>query len=126
MLPRKLIGQFNLRHDVFGLSDDLNRASVLLPDEKIVFKGAVEERALRRRASRLIPIQVSPLKPKNRQLILTSHRLVCVKQRGRGVLSIKHELLTQSTQDPSSKDKSHIISVEPKSSKEFVVMTVSR
>lgn len=103
----------------------LCRTSVLLPNEKIVFSGPVEERALRRRASRLIPIQVSPLKPKNRQLILTNHRLVCVKQRDRGVISVKHELLAQAPKIASAKDKHHIVAVEAKASKEFVVLTVS-
>lgn len=99
---------------------------MLLRDEIIVFSGPVEERALRRRASRLIPITVSPLKPKHRQLILTSRRLVCVKQRARGVLSIKCELLIRPPKNGSTKDKNHIIGVESKTPKEFVVMTVSR
>lgn len=99
---------------------------------------------MRRRASRLIPITVSPLKPKIRQLILTSHRLVCVKQRDRGILSMKSELAfrppismngtggnhtngTSSSGKDKDKDKdsrTFIVGVEAKTDNEFVVLTV--
>lgn len=110
---------------------------MLLPDETSVFTSRVEARPMRRRASRLIPIAVSPLKPKIRQLILTSHRLICVKQRDRGVLSIKCEVVfrppapvngngvVNGKEKEKDKDpRSFIIGVEPKTEKEFVVLTV--
>jgi 3-phosphoinositide dependent protein kinase-1 len=108
---------------------------LLLPDETSVFTSRVEARAMRRRASRLIPISVSPLKPKIRQLILTSHRLICVKQRDRGVLSIKCEVVFRpptpvngnGVVNGKEKDKdsrSFIIGVETKTEKEFVILTV--
>lgn len=127
-----------------------NRSSVLLPDEQNLFASRVEERAMRRRASRLIPIAVSPLKPKIRQLIITNHRLVCVKQRDRGVLSVKCELVFRlavsgvngtgscstnvgggvsgtgtGKEKAADKDsRTFVIDVESKTDKEFVVLTV--
>lgn len=85
---------------------------------------------MRRRASRLIPITVSPLKPKIRQLMLTSQRLICVKQRDRGVLSIKCELafrpanVNVNGKEKEKDSRTYIIGVEPKTDREFVVLTV--
>jgi|SRR5882762_10296325 3-phosphoinositide dependent protein kinase-1 len=107
------------------------RSSLLLPEEKIQFTSRVEARPMRRRASRLIPITVSPLKPKIRQLILTTHRLVCVKMRERGVLSKKCELVFQGAAAASSsvnaggKDsRAFVMGVETKTDREFMVLTV--
>jgi 3-phosphoinositide dependent protein kinase-1 len=87
---------------------------------------------MRRRASRLIPITVSPLKPKIRQLMLTSQRLICVKQRDRGVLSIKCELafrpanvnVNGKEKEKDKDSRTFIIGVEAKTDREFVILTV--
>lgn len=108
---------------------------MLVPDEEIIFSSKVESRVIRRRASRLVRhIAVSPAKPKIRQLILTSHRLVSIKQRDRGDLSLKSELIFQSPsgsnnvsgkgKDKDKESRSHIIGVESKTEREFVVLTV--
>lgn len=111
------------------------RSALLTSNETNLFASRVEARAMRRRASRLIPITVSPLKPKLRQLILTNQRLICVKQRDRGVLSIKGELAfrpsvaTNGNVNGKEKEKdkdsrTFIIGVESKTEREFVVLTV--
>lgn len=107
---------------------DLNlndRSSVLLHGETILFNSTVEARSLRRRASRLIPIPVSPSKFRTRPLILTTHRLVCVKihHKGRGI-TVKSEFTIRGPEKGKEKDSRSIVSVEPKGEKEFVVMTV--
>lgn len=109
---------------------EVDLSSLLLSDEKIMFTSRVEARAIRRRASRLILISVSPLKPKVRQLILTSHRIVSVKQRERGILSKKCELFfrpsSTSVNGISGKEKDSrifIVGVEAKTDREFVVLT---
>jgi 3-phosphoinositide dependent protein kinase-1 len=108
-------------------------ASILrLPDtEVILFKSTVEARSLRRRASRLIPLPVPSSKAKTRELILTSRRLICLKQRskGPGGISIKSELALRASEKLTEKDKEKesrgiVASVEKKGEREFVVLTV--
>jgi len=118
-----------------GHSPEANWSSVLLPDETILFTSRVEARCVRRRASRLIPLAVSPLKSKGRQLILTTHRLVCVKQRDRRDLSMKSELAFQDAisangngitngKEKEKDTRSFVVGVEAKTGTEFVIMTV--
>jgi 3-phosphoinositide dependent protein kinase-1 len=124
-----------------GPSPDIDWSSLLLPYEKILFNSQVEARCVRRRASRLIPLAVSPLKSKSRQLILTSHRLVCVKQRERNRdLSVKSELVFQdvvlwngngngvttvtATNNGKEKDsRSFVVGVKATTDREFVIQT---
>jgi 3-phosphoinositide dependent protein kinase-1 len=115
------------------LSIGLGSASILrLPDTEVVlFKSTVEARSLRRRASRLIPLPVPPSKPKTRELILTSRRLICLKQRQKGPpgISIKSELALRASEKLKEKDKEKesrgiVASVERKGEREFVVLTV--
>jgi 3-phosphoinositide dependent protein kinase-1 len=117
-----------------GHSPEANWSSVLLPDETILFTSRVEARCVRRRASRLIPLAVSPLKSKGRQLILTTHRLVCVKQRDRRDLSMKSELAFQDAisangngitngKEKEKDTRSFVVGVEAKTETEFVIMT---
>lgn len=123
--------------------------SLLLPGERVLFSTRVEARSPKRRGSRLrLPITVSPIRPKTRQLLLTTHRLLCVKQRVEGDVSLKSELnlrkgvgLSSGTgtgigigmDKPTGKDKekekekeakSIVESAEMKSEREFVVLTV--
>lgn len=67
---------------------------------------------------------VAPKKHRSRELVLTSRRLLCVKQKpGRG-LQVRTELFIR----PSDKERdlrNLVSSVEPKGEREFVVITVS-
>jgi 3-phosphoinositide dependent protein kinase-1 len=89
----------------------------------------VEERSMRRRASRLIPL-VPQGRAKSRQLVLTSKRLLCLKQRQKpNELSVKYELALKASEKLKEKDKEKesrciIASVQQKGEREFVVLTV--
>jgi 3-phosphoinositide dependent protein kinase-1 len=120
-------------HNHLSLNCSVGSASILrLPDTEVVlFKSTVEARSLRRRASRLIPLPVPPGKAKTRELILTSRRLICLKQRlkGAGGISIKSELALRASEKLKEKDKEKesrgiVASVERKGEREFVVLTV--
>jgi hypothetical protein len=101
----------------------------------MLFHARVEETALKRRTSRLLlPLPVSQRKPKVRELVLTSHRLLCLKplKSGRGV-GIKAQFGLREAQAPATgrekrpkgdEARGMITGVERKSAKEFVVMTV--
>jgi 3-phosphoinositide dependent protein kinase-1 len=112
---------------------------LLLPGEIILFSTRVEARSPKRRGSKLrLPISVSPIRPKTRQLLLTTHRLLCVKQRIEGGVGLKSELnlrkgigVSSGTEKLKEKDKekekeakSIVESAERKSEREFVVLTV--
>ena len=114
-------------------------SSLLLPGEVILFNTRVEARSPKRRGSKLrLPISVSPIRPKTRQLLLTTHRLLCVKQRVEGGVGLKSELnlrkgtgVSTGTEKTKEKDKekekeakSIVESAERKSEREFVVLTV--
>lgn len=114
-------------------------SSLLFLGEAILFSTRVEARSPKRRGSRLrLPISVSPIRPKTRQLLLTTHRLLCVKQREDGGVGLKSELslrkgvnLSSTTEKVKDKDKdkdkeakSIVESAERKSEREFVVLTV--
>jgi hypothetical protein len=95
--------------------------------ETIVFNSIVEARSLRRRASRLLPIPVPQVKSKTRQLILTTQRLFCLKQKGLDSLSIKSELILRASEEGKETQKESraiIKTVELKTEKEFLVLTV--
>ncbi|KIK98559.1 hypothetical protein PAXRUDRAFT_823726 [Paxillus rubicundulus Ve08.2h10] len=76
-----------------GLLRDTDWLSLLLPGETALYSTRVEARSPKRRGSRLrLPISVSPIRPKTRQLLLTTHRLLCIKRREEGGVSLKTEL----------------------------------
>lgn len=99
-------------------------------EESVVFCSLVEERSMKRRASKLIPL-VSHSRAKTRHLVLTSNRLLCVKQRQKPQeLSLKFELSLKASEKIKDKDKEKqsrgiIHSVQRKGDREFVVLTVS-
>jgi len=91
--------------------------------ESVVFHSPVEEYTMRRRTSKLISL-VSQGKTKSRRLVLTSKRLLCLKERQKG-LSVKFELsLKASGKSKEKESKGIIASVQRKGEKEFVVLTV--
>jgi 3-phosphoinositide dependent protein kinase-1 len=72
-------------------------------------------------------------KQKNRELVLTTHRVVCIKvDKGGKALVVKAEMRSQKSSEKEkdrekkkSKDLSNnIISVGPKGEREFVILTV--
>jgi len=114
-------------------SDDYASILRLPPGEVILFNSSVEARYLRRRASRLLPLPVPPSKPKTRELVLTSRRLICLKQRQKGLgdISVKSELALRASEKLKEKDKEKesrgiVASVERKGEREFVVLTSSK
>ncbi|KAG8213542.1 kinase-like protein [Butyriboletus roseoflavus] len=124
-----------------GRLRDLDFLSLLLPGEVALFHTRVEARSPKRRGSKLrLPITVSPIRPKTRQLLLTTHRLLCVKQREEGGVSLKSELnlgkgisVSSGTEKLKEKDKerekeakSIVESAERKGEREFVVLTSTK
>jgi 3-phosphoinositide dependent protein kinase-1 len=124
-----------------GRLREANFSSLLFLGEAILFSTRVEARSPKRRGSRLrLPISVSPIRPKTRQLLLTTHRLLCVKQREDGGVGLKSELslrkgvnLSSTTEKVKDKDKdkdkeakSIVESAERKSEREFVVLTSTK
>ncbi|KAF5351814.1 hypothetical protein D9756_007409 [Leucocoprinus leucothites] len=116
-----------------GLPPELDFAKLLkLPqEESILFCSLVEECSMRRRASKLIPL-VSSGKAKTRQLVLTSRRLLCLKQRQKpNELSVKFELALKASEKLKDKDKEKelkviIASVQRKGERQFVVLTTTK
>ena len=111
-----------------GIAD--RRNSLMLPGEHVVFNTAVEPGGPKRRASRLLAMAVTPKKHQKlqqqrpRQLILTTHRLLCVKNKPGRAVQVRTELFVK---PPSGKDKDLrylVSSIEPKGEREFVVITV--
>jgi 3-phosphoinositide dependent protein kinase-1 len=130
-----------------------HRASVLGATETMLFHASVEETAIKRRTSRLLlPLPVSQRKPKVRELVLTSHRLLCLKplKSGRGVgIKAEFTLRDPTTEGVGQGHHNHhhpttgsglgrekrstkggdevrgtVTGVERKGAKEFVVLTV--
>lgn len=102
---------------------------ILVADESVSLTSTVEMHRSRRRASRLLPIQVTPTKHKVRQLVLTDHRLLCIKQRrGSEEIVVKLELGLKSLEKDQQKKEARavVVSVEPKGEREFVVMTATK
>ena len=102
-----------------------SRTALLLPHESVLFNTAVEASAPKRRGSRLLAMTVTPRRLKSRELILTTHRLLCLKRKPGRAVQVRTELFMTPSSE-KEKDGRHIISgVEPKGEREFVVMTVS-
>jgi len=102
------------------------------------FQSSVSATSLRRRPSRLLSITTKK-KTKTRTLILTNHRLICVKiEKGGRVLAVRGEwlipkvILGEKPKPEKEKEKKKskdtinqtVISVDPKGDNEFVVLTV--
>ncbi|KAJ3572382.1 hypothetical protein NP233_g3109 [Leucocoprinus birnbaumii] len=110
---------------------DLARILKLLPDEAVIFSSVIEECSMRRRASKLIPL-VPHAKPKTRHLVLTSRRLVCLKQKQKpSEISLKFELALKGPEKLKEKDKEKepkgiIGSVQRKGERQFVVLTTTK
>ncbi|KAF5370886.1 hypothetical protein D9758_002086 [Tetrapyrgos nigripes] len=105
----------------------------LAGDEVVLQHSTVEKRSIRRRASRLLPtIAGSQIKPKIRELVLTNHRLFCLKQRGRTAdgLAIKTELLLRAdpnaSREKDKESKSVVSSAELKGEREFVILSSTK
>jgi 3-phosphoinositide dependent protein kinase-1 len=91
---------------------------------------------MKRRSSKLLSIaSVTPKKKqKKRELILTTHRVVCIKvEKGGRSLVVKADMVAKK---PAEKEKerdkkkakesaNYIVSVDPKGEREFVILTVS-
>ncbi|KAJ4000033.1 kinase-like protein [Lentinula boryana] len=76
-------------------------------NEVVLYRLSVEDRSVRRRASRLLkPIPGAQIKPKIRELILTNHRLICVKTKTpQTYASVKSELFMKPTNDREKEKK---------------------
>lgn len=105
--------------------------SLVQPGEGIIFHSPVELKSRRRRlTASLLPIPVPHNKPKIRHLVLTTQRLVCVKLKPDGKISIKAEALLRSAarQKDGKEEKKDarpmINDVVAKGQKAFIVMTV--
>ena len=103
--------------------------SLVRPGEGIIFHSPVEVKSRRRRlTASILPIPVPQSKPKLRHLVLTTQRLVCVKLKKGGKISIKSEaLLRSSTKQKEEKKETRPVmtDVVAKGQKNFIVMTVS-
>ncbi|RPD63800.1 kinase-like protein [Lentinus tigrinus ALCF2SS1-6] len=115
-------------HDkLTGTAD--HRTSLLLPDEHVVFNAIVEPGGPKRRASRLLAMAVTPKKhqhSKPRELILTTHRILCVKHKTGRAPQIRTELFVKPPVGKERDLRSLVSSVEKKSEREFVIITVRR
>lgn len=106
----------------------IHRSSIQLPGETIIFTSLVEARSLKRRASMLLSLSVAPIKPKMRQLILTSHRILCLKRqhKSRRAIAVKTEYLLSPPEKGKDKESRPVVtSVQSKGEREFVLLTVS-
>jgi len=105
---------------------DSEWTSLLLPHESVLFNTTVEASAPRRRGSRLLAMAVTPRRLKTRELILTTHRLLCLKRKIGRAVQVRTELFMTPSSE-KEKDGRHIISgIEPKGEREFVVMTATK
>ncbi|KAL0956117.1 hypothetical protein HGRIS_002284 [Hohenbuehelia grisea] len=113
-------------------NESLNSADILpllQGDEMILCRTIVESRFLRRRTSKLLPLSSLP-KPKSRHLILTTRRLLCVKvkRKANSTTSVKYEFLLKPAEKTKKEKESrgHILSVDRKGEREFVVTTATK
>ncbi|KAI0695936.1 kinase-like domain-containing protein [Cerioporus squamosus] len=103
------------------------RTSLMMPDEHVVFNAIVEPGGPKRRASRLLAMAVTPKKHQQsrpRELVLTTHRILCVKNKPGRAPQIRAELFVK---PPVGKDlRSLVSSVEKKGEREFVIITPTK
>ncbi|KAG0704689.1 kinase-like protein [Suillus ampliporus] len=126
-----------------GPCSNADWSCLLLPSESVLFHTRVEARSPKRRGSRLrLPISTSLTKTKTRQLVLTTMRLLCVKQKEGGQLSLKSEVGLgagdkgkerekpregkEKERDAAKDGKDVIECAEPKGEREFVILTSTR
>lgn len=126
-----------------GPCSNADWSSLLLPSECVIFHTRVEARSPKRRGSKLrLPISASLTKTKTRQLLLTNMRLLCVKQKEGGQVSLKSEVGLgagdkgkerekpregkEKDRDASKDCRNVIESAEPKGEREFVILTSNR
>lgn len=135
-----------------GPCSNADWSSLLLPSECVLFHTRVEARSPKRRGSKLrLPISASLAKTKTRQLVLTSMRLLCVKQKEGGQVSLKSEVGLgvgdkgkerekpkegkerekprdgkEKEREASKECRNVIESAEPKGEREFVILTSNR
>lgn len=135
-----------------GPCSNADWSSLLLPSESVLFHTRVEARSPKRRGSKLrLPISASLAKTKTRQLVLTSMRLLCVKQKEGGQVSLKSEVGLgvgdkgkerekpkegkerekprdgkEKEREASKECRNVIESAEPKGEREFVILTSNR
>lgn len=137
-----------------GPCSNADWSSLLLPSESVLFHTRVEARSPKRRGSKLrLPISASLAKTKTRQLVLTSMRLLCVKQKEGGQVSLKSEVglgvgdkdkgkerekpkegkerekpreAKEKERDANKECRNVIESAEPKGEREFVILTSDR
>ncbi|CCL99842.1 uncharacterized protein FIBRA_01866 [Fibroporia radiculosa] len=108
-----------------SISFEYDLTPLLIPGESVVFNTHVEASGPKRRASRLLAMAVAPKKIKTRELVLTTHRLMCLKCKPGRPIQIKTEIFTKFSE--KDKDGRHrITGVEPKGEREFVVMTAAK
>lgn len=125
--PELCVVPFLLRG--FLLTSASTSNSLMLPGEHIVFNAMVEPGGPKRRASRLLAMAVAPKKHQQqrpRELVLTSHRLLCLKHKPGRAVQVRTELLVRA---PAGKERekdlrSLVTSIEPKGEREFVIITV--
>lgn len=101
----------------------------------VLYQSLVEVRSIRRRASRLLkPIPGTQIKPKTREIILTNHRLICLKTKNSPTRSsVKSELFIKAGEEGKEKEKKKdgkdakgiLVSAELKGDREFAVLSVS-
>lgn len=116
-----------------GPSSDIDLVSLLklAEGEQILFNSIADALPMRRRASRLLPLPVPPIKPKTRRLILTNRRVICLKQRhgSQNEVTIKSELTLRPFEKIKDKEKESrgiLVSVERKGDREFALLTTTK
>jgi len=102
-------------------------------NEVVLYQSLVEVRSIRRRASRLLkPIPGTQIKPKTREIILTNHRLICLKTKNSPTRSsVKSELFIKAGEEGKEKEKKKdgkdakgiLVSAELKGDREFAVLS---
>ena len=98
------------------------RSAILMQGESVVFNSTVEKSALKRRASRLLAIAGAAPWRKQRELVLTDKRLLCLKLKPGRSFQMSSEFFLRAG---DSKDtKNVVVGVEPKGEREIVVLTV--
>ncbi|KAH9938913.1 kinase-like protein [Amylocystis lapponica] len=108
-----------------GHAADVEWSSLLFEGETVLFNTAVEPSGTKRRASRLLAMAVTPKKVRTRELVLTSHRILCLKRKPGRPIEVRNEFLLRATE--REKDGRRVISgVEPKGEREFVIMTATK
>jgi len=112
------------------VAPDSQWVELMQPGEAVVFHSSIEVRSRTRRLTATllpIPIPMPQSRPKYRHLVLTTHRLVCVKVKTGRTIEIKTEALLRAPPPREKEDKKDarpvIVDVVAKGQKSFVVLT---